>query len=138
MTTTSLQPPVCSPMTCWGLLLLPPFPMGGASPSVPPFNLVCCMYGFAVIVESSRYMSPYPQSTPRGATSRCGGRLTADDTNGATISYSMIPASIAAQDNIYSQSKARPGCEHHHNVQPVRREAEQMFRTKVLYPDCQD
>ena len=101
-------------------LPLPPFPMGGASPSVPPFNLVCCMCGFAVISESSRYMSPYPQSTPRGATSRCGGRLSANDTKGATVSYKVIPASIPAEDNLYSQSKARLPCDDVHNVQPGR------------------
>ena len=83
-------------------------------------------------------MPPYRQSTPGGATPRCGGRLTANDTKGATLSYKVITASIPAEDNLYSQTKARLPCDDVHNVQPARTEAEQMFRTKVLYPDCQD
>jgi len=112
-----LSSPLHAPSSCRGLLH---FLMGGASPSVPPFNLVCGMYGFAVISESSRYMSPYPQSTPRGATSRCGGRLTANDTKGATLSYKVITASIPAEDNLYSQTRARLPCDSIHNVQPGR------------------
>ena len=60
---------VC-PIDMLGAISLPPFPTGVPTSSVPPL---------VVIVVSSRYMSPYPQSTPWGAGSRCGGRLPANN-----------------------------------------------------------
>ena len=60
---------VC-PIDMLGAISLPPFPMGVPTSSVPPL---------VVIVVSSRYMSPSAQSTPRGAGSRCGGRLSANN-----------------------------------------------------------
>jgi len=60
---------VC-PIDMLGAISLPPFPTGVPTSSVPPL---------VVIVVSSRYMSPYAQSTPWGAGSRCGGRLSANN-----------------------------------------------------------
>ena len=87
----SPAPNVSTPSTCWGLSHYHPF-LRGCLTLGAPLNLVCCMYGFALIAESSRYMSPYPQSTPRGAGSRCGGRLPANN-------YYKIVVIVSSQES---------------------------------------
>ena len=89
---------VC-PIDMLGAISLPPFPTGVPASSVPPL---------VVIVVSSRYMSPYPQSTPWGAGSRCGGSRT--KVPNISSKHLFCPTSITNCDKKYHCQKSGSLC----------------------------